>query len=258
MRLLMLGDIFGRTGRRMIASYLGQIKAAYQIDLVFANGENAAHGKGITRRVYEELVFNGVSLISMGNHTYSKREIYDFIDEADRLAVPLNRPRMLPGTGSRVVSYQGLKIRLTSLLGVTFMNPMTDHPFLAIDDFLKTMDEDAVHIVDFHAEATSEKVAMGYYLDGRVAAVLGTHTHVQTSDASILARGTAYMTDLGMTGPVESVIGCDVTAVQERMITGNAGRFEVALGKGKLEGAILDIEHNQVIKITPFRFIEPD
>lgn len=257
MRIIMLGDIFGRVGRNMVTKYLPILKQKYQADVILANGENAAHGKGLTKRVYDELLFNGISLISMGNHTYSKSEIYDFIDEADRIVVPYNRPRMLPGVGSRVIQVNNTTIRLTNLLGVTFMNGMVDHPFLAMDDLLKECHED-IHILDFHAEATSEKIAMGYYLDGRVSAVLGTHTHVQTADEKILSNGTAYITDIGMTGPYESVIGCEVNSILKKMITGQAGRFEVALGRGILCGVFMefDDESHKVLKIERIQIRE--
>lgn len=257
MRILVIGDIFGRTGRRMVSEHLAQLKNDYQVDIVIANGENAAHGKGLTRRVYDELVFEGISLISMGNHTYSKSEIYDFIDDATRLVVPYNRPRMLPGVGSRVIEVNGTTIRLTNLLGVTFMNGMVDHPFLAMDDLLLNCHED-IHILDFHAEATSEKIAMGYYLDGRVSAVLGTHTHVQTADEKILDKGTAYITDIGMTGPSTSVIGCEVNSIIKKMTTGQAGRFEVAEGKGVLCAVLLefDDQNHQVKKIERIQIRE--
>ena len=257
MKILMIGDIFGRVGRHMVSEYLPKIKQEYQIDLILANGENAAHGKGMTRRVYDELVFEGISLISMGNHTYSKSEIYDFIDEADRLVVPLNKPRMLPGVGSRVIQFKGKSIRLTNLLGVTFMNGMYDHPFTTMDALLEQCHED-IHILDFHAEATSEKIAMGYYLDGRVSAVLGTHTHVQTADETILENGTAYITDIGMTGPSKSVIGCEVTSILKKMTTAQAGRFEVAMGKGIFCGVILDIDEitNSVKNISRIQIRE--
>lgn len=250
MRILMFGDIVGRVGRRMVSEYLPQLKQKYQIDVVLANGENAAHGKGLTKRTYDELVFEGISLISMGNHTYSKSEIYDFIDEADRLVVPINKPRMLPGVGSRVIEVKGKKIRLTNLLGITFMNGTVDHPFLAMDDLLENCHED-IHILDFHAEATSEKVAMGYYLDGRISAVLGTHTHIQTADETILEGGTAYITDMGMTGPSHSVIGCEVGSIIKKMTTGQAGRFVMAEGKGVLSAVVLDFDDatNQVKSI---------
>lgn len=248
MRILFIGDIFGRVGRRMVSEYLPKIKQEYQIDLVLANGENAAHGKGLTKRVYDELIFEGISLISMGNHTYSKSEIYDFVDEADRLVVPINKPRMLPGIGSRVIECGGKKIRLTNLLGVTFMNGMVDHPFLCMDDLLDNCHED-IHILDFHAEATSEKIAMGYYLDGRIDVVLGTHTHVQTADEKILEKGTAYITDVGMTGPQTSVIGCEVQSIIKKMTTGQAGRFEVATGKGLLSAVVLEFDdHSSHVK----------
>lgn len=248
MRILFIGDIFGRVGRRMVSENLAFLKQQYQIDVVLANGENAAHGKGLSERVYNELVFQGISLISMGNHTYSKSDIYNFIDEADRLVVPLNRPRVLPGFGSRVIEVKGKTIRLTNLLGVTFMNGMVGHPFDAMDDLLKNCHED-IHILDFHAEATSEKIAMGYYLDGRITAVLGTHTHVQTADEKILDHGTGYITDVGMTGPYDSVIGCEIQSIIKKMTTGQAGRFEVATGKGILCAILLDIDdHTNAVK----------
>lgn len=257
MRILMIGDIFGRDGRRMVDQYLSKLKTDYKVDVVLANGENAAHGKGLSKRVYEELVFNGISLISMGNHTYSKSDIYDFIDEADRLVVPLNKPRMLPGVGSRVIEVKGKKIRLTNLLGVTFMNGMVDHPFLAMDDLLEDCPCD-IHILDFHAEATSEKIAMGYYLDGRVSAVLGTHTHVQTADENILENGTAYITDIGMTGPQKSVIGCEVESIIKKMTTGQAGRFQVATGKGVLCAVLMEFDDktNKAISIERIQIRE--
>lgn len=249
MRILMIGDIFGRDGRRMVSQYLSQIKTKYNVDVVLANGENAAHGKGLSRRVYDELIFEGISLISMGNHTYSKSDIYDFIDEADRLVVPLNKPRMLPGIGSRIIEVKGKKIRLTNLLGVTFMNGMVDHPFLAMDDLLDNAPCD-IHILDFHAEATSEKIAMGYYLEGRVSAVLGTHTHVQTADETILAGKTAYITDIGMTGPLRSIIGCEVDSIIKKMTTGQAGRFQVATGKGILCAVLMEFDDKTNLPIS--------
>ena len=257
MKILMIGDIFGRDGRRMVSRYLSQIKNEYGVDVVFANGENAAHGKGLSRRVYDELIFEGISLISMGNHTYSKSDIYDFIDDADRLVVPLNKPRMLPGVGSRVIEVKGKKIRLTNLLGVTFMNGMVNHPFLQMDDLLENCNED-IHILDFHAEATSEKIAMGYYLDGRISAVLGTHTHVQTADETILENGTAYISDIGMTGPMKSVIGCEVESIIKKMVTGQAGRFQVATGKGVLCAVLMEFDDktNKAISIKRIQIRE--
>lgn len=257
MRILYIGDIFARTGRQMVSRYLPSIKQKYAIDLVFANGENAAHGKGLTRRTYEELLFNGISMITMGNHTYSKSEIYEFIDEADRIVVPYNVPHILPGVGSRVIQYKGTSIRITNLLGITFMSGTVDHPFLAMDELLKDCHED-IHILDFHAEATSEKIAMGYYLDGRVSAVLGTHTHVQTADETILEKGTGYITDIGMTGPKTSVIGCEVNSIIQKMRTGQAGKFVVGEGEGILCGVILDFDDttHQLKSIERLRIVE--
>lgn len=241
MKILFLGDVVGRVGRDMIASHLHRIKQDEGIDVVFVNAENAAHGKGITKKIYDQLIFEGVSLMSMGNHTYSKQEIFQFIDDADRLVVPLNRPRMLPGVGSRVVEVKGKRIRLTNLLGTTFMTGVNGHPFLAMDDLLLDAPCD-IHIVDVHAEATSEKIALGYYLDGRVSCVVGTHTHVQTADECILEKGTGYITDLGMVGPMDGVIGSDRESIMKKMLTGLPGRFELATGKGILCGVILDFD----------------
>ncbi len=242
MKILFIGDIFGRSGRKVIDHLLPTIRSKYQIDVVLANAENAAHGKGLSRRVYDELVFNGISLLSMGNHTFSKKELFDFIDEADRLVVPYNQPSILPGIGTRVIEVRGIKIRLTNLLGLTFMNGINDNPFASMDRLLKTCNEDEIHIVDFHAEATSEKIALGYYLDGKVSAVLGTHTHVQTNDDKILPNGTAYISDVGMTGPEYSVIGCNVDSIIKKMRTGLQGRFEVSEELAQFCAVIIEID----------------
>lgn len=258
MKILMIGDIVGRSGRTAIDTLLPQIKQKYQIDVVFGNGENAAHGKGLTRRVYDELIFNGLSLVSMGNHTFSKRELFDFIDEADRLVVPLNQPSILPGVGSRVIEVKGIKMRLTNLLGITFMNGISDNPFASMDRLLSQIGTNEIHIVDFHAEATSEKLAMGHYLDGRVHAVLGTHTHIQTSDERLLPKGTAYITDIGMTGPYNSIIGSDISSILHKMTTGLAGRFEIAEGPAQFCGVVLDVdESNLKVKSIERIYIRP-
>ncbi len=251
MKIFMIGDIVGQSGRRALDQYLPQLKQKYGIDVVIGNGENAAHGKGMTRRVYDELVFNGLSLISMGNHTFSKRELFDFIDEADRLVVPLNQPATLPGVGSRVIEVKGIRIRLTNLLGITFMNGIVDNPFASMDQLLSRIDKNEIHIVDFHAEATSEKLALGHYLDGRVQAVLGTHTHIQTADERLLPKGTAYITDIGMTGPYDSIIGSDISSILHKMTTGLAGRYQIAEGPAQFCGVILDIDevHYRVLNI---------
>ncbi|WP_050636715.1 TIGR00282 family metallophosphoesterase [Candidatus Stoquefichus sp. SB1] len=257
MKILFIGDVFAAIGREMIETYLPQLKQQYQIDVVIANVENATHGKGLNKRHYEEFLFQGISLMTMGNHTFAKKELFDYIDEADRLIVPYNQPRALPGMGSREITILGKKIRVTNLLGITFMDGKSQNPFEAIDDVLKE-DTSDIHIVDFHAEATSEKIALGYYLDGKVSAVLGTHTHVTTADEKILPQGTAYQSDVGMTGPYESVIGCDKDSIIKRMKTGVMTPFLVAESVGQLRATLLTFnDQNQCIQIERI-CIDPD
>lgn len=248
MNILFIGDVFSSIGRDMVEKYLPRLKNKYNIDFVIANVENATHGKGLSKKHYEFFLFEGISLMTMGNHTYSKKEIFDYIDEADRLIVPLNQPRALPGVGSRIIHFKGKKIRVTNLLGLTFMDGKSQNPFEVMDDLLKE-DESDIHIVDFHAEATSEKIALGYYLDGRVSAVLGTHTHVTTADEKILPKGTAFQCDVGMTGPYESVIGCDKDVIVKRMLDGLMSPFTIAQGEGQLRATLLKFENNKCIDI---------
>lgn len=245
MKILFIGDIFGKPGREMIENHLYAIKQKYQIDFVIANAENAAHGKGITKRVYDELILQGIQAMTMGNHTYAKRELVDFIDDADRLVVPYNQLKTLPGVGSRVFKFQDKRIRVTNLLGCTFMNGYNTNPFIAMDELLKDCHED-IHIVDIHAEATSEKIALSYYLTGRVSAVFGTHTHVQTADEKIIDGKTAYISDVGMTGPSEGVIGCSKESILYRMTTGLNSRFEIAEGKACLSGVMVEFDSQNV------------
>ena len=244
MKILFIGDIFSTIGREMINRYLPQLKKKYAIDVVIANAENTTHGKGLIKKHYEELLFQGISLMTMGNHTFSKKELFDYIDDADRLIVPYNQPRALPGEGSRVIQVQGKKIRVTNLLGITFMDGKVQNPFEAILDILNKNEPVDIHIVDFHAEATSEKIALGYYLDGKVSAVLGTHTHVPTADEKILPKGTAFQSDVGMTGPYESVIGCYKETIIPRMVTGLMTPFTIAKGEGQLCATLLTFNDN--------------
>lgn len=238
MNILFIGDVFSSVGREMIETHLPKIKEKYEIDIVIANVENATHGKGLIKKHYQEFLFEGISMMTMGNHTFAKKELFDYIDEADRLVVPYNQPKALPGVGSRQISFHGKKIRVTNLLGITFMDGKSQNPFEAIDDVLQE-DTSDIHIVDFHAEATSEKIALGYYLDGKVSAVLGTHTHVATADEKILPKGTAFQSDVGMTGPYQSVIGCDKDAILKRMKSGVMTPFQVADSEGQLCATLL-------------------
>ena len=249
MNILFIGDVFSAIGREMIERYLPLLKEKYEIDFVIANVENATHGKGLIKKHYNEFLFQGISFMTMGNHTFAKKELFDYIDEADRLIVPYNQPKALPGIGSREILFKNRKIRVTNLLGITFMDGKSQNPFEAIDDILAN-DQSDIHIIDFHAEATSEKVALGYYLDGKVSAVLGTHTHVTTADEKILPKGTAYQSDVGMTGPYHSAIGCDVDSIIKRMKMGSMPPFQIAESEGQLRATLLTFnDQNQCTQI---------
>lgn len=257
MNILFIGDVFSSIGREMIEEYLPILKEKYLIDFVIANVENATHGKGLIKKHYNEFLFQGISLMTMGNHTFAKKELFEYIDEADRLVVPYNQPKALPGVGSREIIFKNRKIRVTNLLGITFMDGKSQNPFEAIDEILEN-DQSDIHIVDFHAEATSEKVALGYYLDGKVSAVLGTHTHVATADEKILPKGTAYQSDVGMTGPYHSAIGCDVDSIIKRMKMGILTPFQIAESDGQLRATLLKFnDQNQCIDIQRI-CIDPD
>ncbi len=243
MNILFIGDVFSSIGRDMLDRYLADIRNKYKVDMVIANCENVSHGKGLIKKHYEELLFNGVSIMTMGNHTFAKKELFDYIDEADRIVVPYNQPIALPGVGSREIMVKGKKVRVTNLLGITFMDGKSQNPFEAIDEVLEN-DTSDIHIVDFHAEATSEKIALGYYLDGKVSAVLGTHTHVATADEKILPLGTAFQSDVGMTGPYESVIGCEKESIIKRMKTGLMTPFVIPESEGQLHATLLSFNNN--------------
>lgn len=229
MKILFIGDIFASPGRRAVAEHLPRLVQEENIDLTVANAENAAGGFGLTPAVAEELFALGLDVLTSGNHIWDKREIYDYLAEQPRLLRPANYPDELPGRGVWVGrARNGVPVAVINLQGRTYMPPI-DCPFRKADEILPSLDPAVkVRIVDFHAEVTSEKMAMGWYLDGRVSAVLGTHTHVPTADARVLPQGTAYQTDVGMTGPYESVIGVKADAVVRRFLTGLPVRFEPA------------------------------
>jgi hypothetical protein len=242
MKILFIGDIVGSPGREAIKQLLPGLKKEYGLDFVIANAENAAGGSGIIPRIAEDLFDSGVDVLTSGDHIWKKREVLEIIDDA-RVLRPLNFPPGAPGRGFGVFSLQsGRKIGVVNVNGRVFMEPL-ECPFkttmAAVEEMRK---ETHVIIVDIHAEATSEKVALGWYLDGKVSAVLGTHTHIQTADERILPAGSAYLTDVGMTGPHDSVIGRKVEDVLERFITQVPVRFEVAEGNIQLQGAVVDID----------------
>lgn len=239
MKVLFIGDVVSSIGRDMIEDYLYCIKKEYEIDFVIANVENATHGKGLIKKHYDFFKFQGIDAMTMGNHTFDKKELFDYIDEADRLVVPLNQSKYLPGVGSRLFNVNGCKIRVTNVLGLAFMDNRTTNPLEMVDSYLEL--ESDIHIIDYHGEATSEKIAFAYYVKDKASAVLGTHTHVQTADEKILDGTCAFISDVGMTGPYMSAIGCDLDSIITRM-KGFSSPFKVAESTGQLSAVILTFD----------------
>lgn len=240
--VLFIGDIVGRPGRDAAGEVLGRMRKEGFPDVVVANGENAAGGFGLTEQVFTELLDLGVSVVTMGNHTWDKQEIMGFIGEADRLVRPLNYPDGTPGRGWTLCTAQGLTVAVINVMGRAFM-PTVDCPFRAVEKALVEIDGEAqVVLVDVHAEASAEKMALAWHFDGRVSAVLGTHTHVQTADETILPGGTAYLTDAGMTGPRDSVIGMRRDLSIKRLLTGLPTRLEVAPGPTQFNAVRLRVD----------------
>ena len=242
MNILFIGDIFASAGRRIVADHLQDIVATNRIDLAIANAENAAGGFGITPSIAEELFAMGFDVLTSGNHVWDKRELYDYLAHQPRLLRPANYPSA-PGQGSiSLKARNGVPCAVLNLQGRTYM-PNTDCPFRKADQILHELDSGVkVKFVDFHAEVTSEKIALGWYLDGRVSALVGTHTHVPTADTRILPAGTAYQTDCGMTGPYESVIGVETDIVIQRFLTGMPVRMEAARRGAELHAVIVDVD----------------
>ena len=243
MNILFIGDIYGSVGRRLIADHLDDIRRTHSIGLVIANAENSAGGFGVTPQIAEELFALGIDVLTGGNHSFDKREIYDYLPSHPKLLRPANYPPGVPGHGFTLVEARdGLLCAVINLQGRVYM-PVTDCPFRKADEILAALDPKVrVRFVDFHAEVTSEKVTMGWYLDGRVSAVVGTHTHVPTADTRVLPGGTAYQTDAGMTGPYESVIGVEKDAIVRRFLTALPVRMEVAKGMVELHSVIVDVD----------------
>lgn len=242
MKLLFIGDIVGKTGRSAVKSLLPKLTDKYKIDLVIANGENIAGGFGLTEPLVQDLFKYGVHVITTGNHVWDKKEFIDYIPKDGRVLRPLNYPPGVPGYGSIVYPVQGTKVAVVNISGRVFMTHV-DCPFRSIDAELERLRKEAkIIIIDFHAEATSEKIAFGFYVDGRVSALIGTHTHVQTADEKILPKGTAYITDVGMTGPSFSVIGIDVDQIIQRFLTSMPAKFEVAQGDSIFSAVVIEID----------------
>ncbi len=243
MRILFLGDIVGRPGREAVIAGLFRLRREFEVDVVLANGENASGGLGITVKAASQLLSCGVDVITTGNHVFKHREIQTYFETTDRLLRPANYPAGAPGAGLGVYGIEGRPpFAVLNLLGRTYMDNL-DCPFRTADALIGLIPGDVpVRLLDFHAEATSEKKAMAYYLDGRISALCGTHTHVQTNDAQILPQGMAYITDLGMSGPVKSAIGMDPQAVIRRYVTGMPQRFVLSRGPVELQGAVIDVD----------------
>jgi metallophosphoesterase (TIGR00282 family) len=242
MRILCLGDIVGRPGRDAVIACLFRLRRELEVDVVVANGENASGGIGITVKAASQLLACGVDVLTSGNHIFKHREIQPYLETTDRLLRPANYPSGAPGVGLGIYRLEGKPpFAVMNLLGRTFMDSL-DCPFRAADEILDRIPGGvAVRILDFHAEATSEKKALAYHLDGRVSALCGTHTHVQTSDSQILPHGTAYITDLGMSGAAYSALGMDPQAIIRRYRTGMPQRFVLSKGPVELQGGLLDI-----------------
>ncbi len=262
MKILFLGDIVGSLGREIVKEKVSSYVDKYGIDFVIANGENATHGKGLIYRHYKEIIDAGVDCITLGNHYNSRKEISSYINDVDRLVRPINLVNTFGGVGSMVYEVNGITIRVTNILGTVFMNDVTvSSPYMALNDLLSDPDEEkaAIHIVDYHAEATGEKIGFAFAFDGKVSAVLGTHTHVQTNDAKILPNGTAYISDVGMCGYADGSLGLIPDSVNQKLLFGQKSVFTPPEeGRKMLNGVILDIDEKtgNCRDITTINYIE--
>jgi metallophosphoesterase (TIGR00282 family) len=242
LKLFFIGDIVGRPGRDIIAERLPRLRTELGIDFVVANGENAASGAGITGALAKSILESGVDAITLGDHVWDQRGWENEISEIDKVCRPANLPKVCPGWDHLIIEARGFRLAMFTVLGRTYMNMKADCPFITADRMIEQLraQSDAI-LVEIHAEATSEKQALGWHLDGRVTAVLGTHTHVPTADAAILPKGTAFMCDVGMTGPYASVLGREVKPVVQRFLDGMPRRFDVAENDVRLSGALIEI-----------------
>lgn len=246
MKIVFIGDIYGDAGLDIINEQINYIKKEYRPNVLLANAENSANGRGITNDIYKDLMKLGFNALTMGNWTWSNYELYDFIEDSNIIR-PANYLKA-PGVGYKKIKFNDQTLLVISVMGRIFMNANLTNPFFAVDDILEKETADYI-IVDIHAEATSEKIALGHYLDGRVNAVIGTHTHIQTNDNRTLPKGTLYITDIGMTGPLDGVIGVDREIVLERFLTGFSRPNKVATGPKELNGVFLDLDRKIIKQI---------
>jgi metallophosphoesterase (TIGR00282 family) len=243
LRVLFLGDVVGEPGRTAVIMRLAELKAQRGIDFTIVNGENAAGGRGITGKITIDLLRAGVSVVTSGDHIWDQKEILSFINTEPRLLRPLNYPDGAPGSGSIVLETAKGKVGVINVQCRTFMQPILENPFRAVEAAVNTMRQETTNIiVDVHGETTSEKIALGRFLDGKVSAVIGTHTHVQTADEQILPGGTAFLCDAGMCGPTESILGRAIEPIMNRFISNMPASFPVAAGAVRLRGALIEID----------------
>lgn len=241
MNILAIGDIVGEIGVKKIVKELPKLKEKYDIDFCIINGENSAGGMGITKKIFDSLINAGADVITMGNHTWGKKDIFSFIDDK-RIVRPANYTKGLPGNDYSIVNKNNKRIAVINLIGRTSMGILSENPFIVANDIYNKLKNQAdIFVLDFHAEATAEKIAMGYYMDGKYTIVYGTHTHAQTADEQMLEKGTAYITDIGMTGPKKSVIGMDVGVSFKRFVTSLPERYKLADSEAMINGCVFKI-----------------
>ena len=251
MNILAVGDIVGQVGAKELQKRLPKLKEEYKIDFCIVNGENAAEGMGITEKLFKDLIHSGADVVTMGNHTWGKKDIFKFIDNP-KIIRPINYPEGVCGKGMRIYNCKNKKIAVINALGRAEINILTENPFIevkkAVDNIKNQVD---VIVLDFHAEASAEKLAMAYYLDGDITILFGTHTHVQTADEKIFPKGTAYITDIGMTGPKDSIIGMEKEAALKRFLTALPEKYKIAEGEAMLNACVfcIDDENNKVKEI---------
>lgn len=239
MKILFIGDIVGRCGRDIVFDYIDQLKKEYQIDFTIVNGENSAHGKGITKRIYDQFISHGVDCITMGNHSFSKSDIIKDLDDLDNLIIPYNHIKQM-GTGVRIYEFNGFRFAVCNILGEAFMSEVAMSPFEAMECIIQDY-QDIPFFVDLHAETTSEKLLFAHYYRDYLIATVGTHTHVQTADERLIG-GSAYISDVGMCGAFDSIIGRDIDEVIKNRIDNEATRFTVAEGEAQLCAVVIDID----------------